>query len=321
MNAITRRALLALGLSSALAAHASDAWPTKPIKWIVPYQAGTSPDQTVRVVADAMADVLKQTIVVENKPGVAGNLGAQAAARSAADGYTWVYSGSPMSTSMRMYKKPGFDVMKDFIHIGRIGTSDLTIVTAVGSPLKSMRDLIDISKREPGKLSYGTGGIGSPAHMGAELMLSTAGIEAVHVPYKGAAESANAAIGRQVEFTLAITSVVLPHIQSGKLVPLAITSPKRHPRLPNVPTLAEAGVPVELVSMGGLAVPAGTPQPVVKRIGEVLNKVLADPAVKTKLENMGGNITPSTPAEFTEGLRAEIALAERMMKAARLEAQ
>lgn len=321
MTHLTRRAVMALGLAPAFAVRADDAWPSRPIKWIVPYQAGTSPDQTVRVVAEAMGSLFKQTIVVDNKPGVAGNLGAQAAAHAAPDGYTWVYSGSPMSTSMRMYRKPGFDVLKDFIHIGRIGTSDLTVVTAANSGLKTMRELVEVGRRQPGKLSYGSGGIGSPAHMGAELMLSTAGVDAVHVPYKGASESTNAVIGKQVDFALAITSVALPHIQSGRLVPLAITAPRRHPQLPQVPTLAEAGVAVQLVSVGGLSVPAGTPQPIVKRLGEVLNKVLTDPAVKLKLENMGGNITPSTPAEYVEALRAEMALAERMMKVAKLEAQ
>ena len=314
-------AVAAAALAATAAAPAQDNFPSRSIRWIVPYVAGTSPDNTVRIVAEAMSEMLKQTIVVENKPGAAGNLGAQAAARSAPYGYTWVYSASPMAMSMRTYKKPGFDVMKDFVHVGRIGTSDLTVVTSPGTSIKSMQDLIARARKEPGGLMYASGGIGSPAHMGAELMLAAAGIEATHVPYKGATESTNAVIGKQVDFALAITSVALPQIDNGKLVALAVTSPKRHARLSAVPTLTEAGVPVTLVSIGGLSVPAGTPQPIVQRIADTLNKVLARPDVKARIDALGGQTAPSTPQEYAAALRAEISLTEKLMAAAGLEAQ
>ena len=321
MTKTFRRALAVLGLACTLGAQAQDAYPNRPIRWIVPYVAGTSPDNTVRIVAEAMGEMLKQTVVVENKPGVAGNLGAQAAARSAPDGYTWVYSGSPMATSMRMYKKPGFDVMKDFVHVGRIGVSALSVVTSPDSGIGSMRELVERARKNPGRMMFASGGIGSPAHMGAELMLSAAGVEANHVPYKGATESTNAVIGKQVDFTLAITSVALPQIESGKLTALAVTSPQRHPRLPNVPTLAEAGVPVTLLSIGGLSVPAGTPQPIVRRISDTLNAALASADVKARIAALGSTVVPSSPEEYTAALRAEIGVAEKMMAAARLEAQ
>jgi tripartite-type tricarboxylate transporter receptor subunit TctC len=316
-----RLACAALGIACALGAQAQEAYPNRAIRWIVPYAAGTSPDNTVRIVAEAMGEMLKQTIVVENKPGAAGNLGAQAAARSAPDGYTWVYSGSPMATSMRMYKNPGFDAMKDFLHVGRIGISALTVVTNPGSGIGSMRDLVERARKNPGAMMFASGGIGSPAHMGAELMLSAAGVQATHVPYKGANESTNAVIGKQVDFTLAITSVALPQIENGKLKPLAVTSPQRHPRLPNVPTLAEAGVPVTLLSVGGLSVPAGTPQPIARRIGDTLNAALARSDVKARIAALGSTVAPSSMEEYTAALRAEIGTTEKMMAAARLEAQ
>lgn len=312
-------AVVALALSAAVPAQ--DNFPSKPIKWIVPYAPGTSPDSTVRIVAEAMSETLKQNIIVENKTGAAGNLGAQAAARSAPDGYTWVYSASPMAMSMRTYKKPGYDAMKDFIHVGRIGTSDLTLITSPESGIKSMRDLIDQGKKKPGGLTYASGGIGSPAHMGAELMLEASGVEATHVPFKGANDSVNAVIGKQVDFALAITSVALPMIDSGKLRPLAVTAPQRHGRMPNVPTLAEAGVKVTLTSIGGLSVPAGTPAPIVKRLSETLNQALTRPDVRAKIDALGGRITPSTPEEYTAALRDEIATTEKLMAAAKLEAQ
>lgn len=152
-------------------------------------------------------------------------------------------------------------------------------------------------------------------------MLSLAGVEATHVPFKGANDSVNAVIGKQVGFSLAITSVALPQIDSGKLRPLAVTAPQRHARMPNVPTLTEAGVKMTLTSIGGLSVPAGTPAPIVKRISEVLNQTLARPDVRAKLDALGGSITPSTPEEYTAALRNEIAMTEKLMAAAKLEAQ
>jgi tripartite-type tricarboxylate transporter receptor subunit TctC len=320
MKKTAARLALALGLLAAAAVQAQD-YPSRPIKWIVPYLAGTSPDMTVRILAEAMSGLLRQPVVVDNKPGAAGNLGAQLAARAAPDGYTWVYSGTPMATSMRMYRKPGFDVMKDFVHIGRIGISDTTVVASPEAGLSSLGDLLDRARKQPGKLSFASGGVGSPAHMGAELMLGAAGAQALHVPYKGASESANAVMGRQVDFALTISSVSLPHVQGGKLLPLAVTGAARNPHLPQVPTLAESGLPVTLVSIGGLSVPAATPPAVVRRITDTLARALATPEVRARIEALGGQVAPSTPDEYAQALRAEMAATEKMMKAARLEAQ
>lgn len=323
MDSIRRRtfvtALAALAVGGT--AHAQD-FPTRPIKWIVPYLAGTAPDITVRITAEAMSEVLGQPVVVENKAGAAGNLGAQIAARAPADGYTWVYSATPMATNMRMYRKPGFDVMKDFIHVGGITQSDVVLVTNAESGITTVQQLMDRIRSRPGKISYASGGVGTPAHMGAELILKTAGVQALHVPYKGASESVNAVLGKQVDFALTITSVSLPHITGGKLNALAVTAPSRNPRLPNVPTLAEAGVPgVTLVSFGGLSVPAGTPAPVVQRIREALQKALAQPSVRAKLEANGGIVVASTPEDYARSLQSEIALTEKMMKTAGIAAQ
>lgn len=315
-------AALAAATLATGAAQAQQDYPNRAIKWIVPYLPGTAPDTTVRIAADALSDILKQPVVVENRAGAAGNLGAQLAAKAPADGYTWVYSASPMSTSMRMYRKPGFDVMKDFVHVGRITQSDVVLVVAADSGITSVKELMDRARREPGKLSYASGGVGTPAHMGAELILNASQAKALHVPYKGASESANAVMGKQVDFALTVSSVSLPYIQGGKLVPLAITGPKRNPRLPNVPTLAEAGLPgVTLVSFGGLSVPAATPAPVVAKISDALNKALASADTRAKLEANGAVVLPGSSAEYAENLKAEIALTEKMMKVAGIEAQ
>jgi len=318
MQFIRRRsiALAAASLALAGAALAQD-FPSRPIKWIVPYLPGTAPDTTVRITAEALSDILRQPVVVENKGGAAGNLGAQIAARAPADGYTWVYSATPMATNMRMYRKPGYDVMKDFIHVGGITRSDVVLVVAADSGIHSTKELIERARRQPGKLSYASGGVGTPAHMGAELILRSTGVQALHVPYKGASESANAVLGKQVDFALTISSVSLPHIQGGKMKALALTAPTRNPRLPDVPTLAEAGIPgVTLVSFGGLSLPAGTPAPVVQRVEQALQKALADPAVRAKLEANGAAVVASNREEYGRNLASEIALTEKMMKVA-----
>lgn len=324
MQTIRRRSLVlaAAGLAFSGAAVAQDTFPSRPIKWIVPYLAGTAPDTTVRIVAEALGDILKQAVVVENKGGAAGNLGAQIAARAPADGYTWVYSATPMATNMRMYRKPGYDVMKDFIHVGGITRSDVVLVVAADSGIQSAKELVERARKEPGKLSYASGGVGTPAHMGAELILKSTGAQALHVPYKGASESANAVLGKQVDFALTISSVSLPHIAGGKLKALAVTAPSRNPRLPDVPTLAEAGIPgVTLVSFGGLSLPAGTPAPIVQRVSEALQKALADPAVRARLEANGAAVVASKSDEYARSLQSEIALTEKLMKVAGITAQ
>lgn len=324
MQTIRRRSLLLAGAGLALGggARAQDGYPARPIKWIVPYLAGTAPDITVRVTAEALSDILKQPVVVENKGGAAGNLGAQIAARAPADGYTWVYSATPMATNMRMYRKPGYDVMKDFIHVGGITRSDVVLVVAADAGIASLKDLVERARQQPGKLSYASGGVGTPAHMGAELILKTGGVRALHVPYKGASESANAVLGKQVDFALTISSVSLPYILAGKMRALAVTAPTRNPRLPDVPTLAEAGMPgVTLVSFGGLSVPAGTPAPIVQRVSDALQKALADPAVRAKLEANGGAVVASRSEEYALSLQSEIALTEKMMRVAGITAQ
>lgn len=320
----TCRALAALLLAAAGAgtgAHAQE-FPTRPIRWIVPYLPGTGPDTTVRTMAEAMGELLRQPVVVENKAGAAGNLGARIAASAAPDGYTWVYSGSPMSTSMRMYRKPGYDVLRDFVHVGRISTSDTTLVVAPDSGITSAQALIERARRAPGKLTYASGGVGTPSHMGTELMLEAAGVQALHVPHKGATESVNAVLGKQVDFSLSLTPVVLKLVGSGKLTALAVSGTQRNALLPHVPTLAEEGFSgVTLVSFGGLSVPAGTPAPIVRRIADALDRALAMPAVRARLEALGGSVAPSTADEYAKLLREEITLTERMMKTAGIEPQ
>jgi tripartite-type tricarboxylate transporter receptor subunit TctC len=304
------------------AAGAQPAWPSRPIRWIVPFLPGTAPDMTVRAVAEPLSEILGQPVVIDNKAGAAGNIGAQQAARAQPDGYTWVYSATPMAGNMRMYKAPGYDVMSDFIHVSRLASSDVLLVVSAESGMRTTKDLIDRMRQQPGKLNYGSGGVGSPNHLGAELLLSVAGVQAVHVPYKGTVDAVNALMGRQLDFALPIFSVGLPHVASGRLTALAVAGPRRNAKLPDVPTLAEGGIEgVSLLSFGGLSVPARIPAPIVARINAAVREALQRPAVHARLTAGGGTPSWSSVEDYTQQVRAQIADTEKMMKLARLEPQ
>jgi tripartite-type tricarboxylate transporter receptor subunit TctC len=293
-------------------------WPTKAIKWIVPYQAGSAPDSVTRVLAEAMSSRLGQPIVIENRPGASGNLGAQYAARSPADGYTWVYSSSVMAGNMKLYKSPGYDVLKDFTHISTFGASDSLLVVNPASGIKSVHELIERAKANPGKLNFGSSGAGTPSHLGVTMMMGSANFKAEHVPYRGAHAIVMALLGKEIDFGLPILSVALPHVQGGELLALAVAAKQRNPSLPDIPTLEEAGVrEVGLESFGGLSVPAGTPAAIVSRIHEALSAALDDPAIVQRLESMGmSKVKTGTPEAYAQLLRSEIDKTEDMMRAA-----
>ena len=319
----TRRQTLGLVagalLAGPVAAQTGD-WPNRPITLIIPFQAGTSPDNTMRPLVEVMSTILKQPIVIENRPGATGSLGAQIAARAAPNGYTWMYAANVHAATMRIRRKPGFDILKDFEMVGRTGTSEMLVIVPVDSGLRTVSDLIDLARQSPGKLNFASGGAGSPAHLAAELMLSVGGATATHVPYKGASDSLRAVMGKQVDFAMIFTSVAVQQLKGGKVTALGITSAKRNPILPEIPTLIEQGLAdVVVTGFGGLAVPAGTPPAIIGRINEVMREALARPDLYAKLAAQGSPPEPTSPEEFTQAMRAEIVLTERMMKAAGLE--
>jgi len=311
----TRRSLLKLTALAGLVApalrspaHAQAAdFPTRPIRWIVPYLPGTAPDMIARALTDTLTEILKQPVVIENKAGAAGNIGAQQAARAPADGHTWVYSATTMAINMRMYKAPGFDVMKDFAHAARIGTSDVLLVVSPDSGIRSLSALIARMRQEPGKLNFGSGGVGTPAHLGAELILSTAGVSAVHVPFKGAVESVNAILGGQIDFTIGVLGAAVPHIRAGRLRALGLTTSKRSSALPQVPTIAEAGLPgYEVSPWFAVFMPAATPKPIVARVNAALLEAMKQPDIRAKFETIGAEPIGSSPDELASHLNREI---------------
>ncbi len=320
----TRRALCRAIAASALVpiirpSRAADAWPTRPIKWVVPYSAGTGPDNGARIFAEAAGQMLGQPIVIENRSGAAGNIGARQVARAAPDGYTWIYSAAPMAANMRMYQSPGYDALKDFRHIMRLTSSDVLLVVNSSSGIETLQDLISRVRANPGKLDYASGGVGTPSHLGVELFLSAAGVQATHVPYQGASELVNAVLGKQVTFGMPIFSVAYPQVQATKLKALAVAASKRNAALPNIQTFAEQGLrSVEITSWGGLSVPAATPDAIVSRIYEVFSRVVKQPSVVTALAQLGSEVTPSTPEVYVQAFESEIELTKKMMKSAKI---
>ncbi|MDP9903010.1 Bug family tripartite tricarboxylate transporter substrate binding protein [Variovorax ginsengisoli] len=325
MTQLHRRQLLGSMAGCALlplTSFAADNWPDRPIKWIVPYLAGTAPDNTARVLAEGVATLLGQPVIIENRAGAGGNIGARLAAKAPPDGYTWVYSSSPMAANMRMYKVPGYDAMKDFRHIMRTTSSDVALIVNASSGIDSLDELLAHARAAPGKLDYSSGGVGTPSHLGVELMLSSTKARATHVPYKGASELVNAVLGKQVTFGMPILSVAYPQIVAGNLKALAIAGSTRNSLLPKVPTFAELGMPnVQLTSWGGISVPAGTSDAIVARIQGAFERALKQPSVMTGLVNAGGQITPLPPEAYTLGFLEEMTLTETMMKRAGLSAQ
>ncbi|WP_404298748.1 Bug family tripartite tricarboxylate transporter substrate binding protein [Alicycliphilus denitrificans] len=321
MTTMSRRQILTHALGTALLplagmpARAQGRYPSRPVKWLVPYLPATGPDMVARILAEAVAPFLGQPIIIENRPGAAGNIGTRIVAKSPADGYTLLYTGSPLAANMHIYKNPGYDALKDFRHIMRLSSSSVGLVVNADSDIRTLDDLLAKLREQPGQVNYASGGIGTPSHLGMELFLSVTHTKAMHVPYKGASDLVNAILGHQVTFGMPIFSAANPMIKAGKLRALAIAGAKRNPVAPQVPTLAELGVTgVELTSFGGLSAPAGTPDAVVQTIYKAFSEALKQPEVVVSLQKNGGLVDVRDGAAFVQSIQHEMEITGSMMK-------
>lgn len=309
--AIERR--LALGLLASLpfapAFGQNEAWPSKPIRTIVPFPAGGGTDLVARDVTQKIAGNTRWTFVIENKPGAGGNLGIDAAAKSRPDGYSLVVGQtSNLAINPSLYSKLPYDPVRDLTPIGLIGNAPLVLVVATDSPFKSLADVIKAAKAQPGAINYATSGNGTVAHLATELLQREAGIKLTHIPYKGAAQGINDVVGGQVQLYLSSVPTLIGHIKSGRLRPLAVTAAKRTDDLPQTPTVAESGYRgFEAVTWFGLLGPTKLPAAVVSTANAELNKALNSSDLRKKLEDQGLNVTPSTSDEFGALIRADIA--------------
>ena len=292
-----------LGGTSALA----QAYPTKPVTIIVPFAAGGTTDILARIIGQALTAELGQSVVVDNRAGAGGNIGGQAAAKATPDGHT-LFMGTVGTHAINasLYKKMPFDPVKDFAPLTRVANVPNLLVANPAQPYKSVKDLIAYAKANPGKVNFGSSGNGSSIHLSGELFKSLAKVDMVHVPYKGSAPAVTDLLGNQIGIMFDNMPSAIQHVRSGKLVPIAVTTAKRSPELPNVPTIAEAGVPgYEATSWFGMFAPAGTPAPVLTKLNTALVKVLNQAEVKKKINEQGAETYRETPAQFAAFIQAE----------------
>jgi tripartite-type tricarboxylate transporter receptor subunit TctC len=317
---IHRRPLLAALAAAAtlatLPAAAQDAWPSKPVKIVVPFAAGGTSDILARLIAERLQGPLKQTVIVENRAGAGGVLGADAVAKSPADGHT-ILLGTIASHAINpaMRAKMPYDAIKDFSPVILLGTIPNVLLVGQQQPYKTVKDVIAAAKAKPDAISFASAGQGSSQHMSGELFKLLAGADLAHVPYKGSAPAIQDVIGHQIPSSFETVTVALPHIQGGKVRALAVTTATRSPLLPDVPTMQEAGVAgFEVASWQAMYAPAGTPAAVVQRLNAEIGRILASPEVKARIETLGLTHTANTPAQFADFNRAELAKWQRVAK-------
>jgi tripartite-type tricarboxylate transporter receptor subunit TctC len=309
-----------IALVAALAAvpvWAETAYPSKPVRFIVPSSAGGGTDIIARALSQKLSEALGQQFVVENRPGAGQMIGIELAAKAPADGHTILMVASTLAINPIMYKKVSYDPVRDFAPITQAASLPNVLVVHPSLPVKSVAELIALAKREPGRIAYASAGIGTSPQMSVELLKSLAGIDLLHVPYKGTAPGVIDVLAGQVKVMTPNVLTALPYIKSGRLRALAVTSAKRSEALPDVPTMAEAGVPgYESVQWYGVLAPAGTPREIVERLHVEIAKALRAGDVRERLAADGAEPVGSSPDEFAAFIRAEIAKWAKVAKAA-----
>lgn len=304
-----RRALLAAAacILLPLQAGAQTQWPNKPIKLVVPFAPGGSNDIIGRVLATKLGARWGQSVVVENKGGSGGTIGTDFVAKSVPDGYTLLFASTSITTNAASGKKLPYDLIQDLEPIGMVATSPFAVVVSNALKVNTLKEFIDLARKSPKSVNYGTAGIGGLNHLGTELLASAAKVELTHVPYKGIGPAFTDVMGGTLQMVLPTVASVVPHLQGGKMRGLAVTSTQRSPMLPDLPTAAEAGLPgFQLEVWFGLLGPARMPADLVKRINEDLNAVLATPEVKEILGRDGATPKPSTPEAFKTLVRSDL---------------
>jgi tripartite-type tricarboxylate transporter receptor subunit TctC len=323
---ITRRLSLALStlLLSAisLGALAQGAYPTKPVRVIVPFAAGSTTDIIARAISDKMSQSMGQPVIIENRAGASGTVGQALVATAAADGYTVLVHSSSHTVSPSTFKKLSFDTANDFVGVTPIASTPNVLVTLPAKGYKSVGDLVKFAKANPGKLNYASAGQGSATHLNAEKFKMAAGFFAVHIPFNGSAGAVNEILAGRMDYYFSPVAPVLAMIKEGRLTALAVGSQQRATALPDVPTTVEAGVKgSEFNFWIGMMAPAKTPRDVVNRLNAEVIKALNTPEVKERFARLGADAWTMTPTQFDDYIKAEIKTNEALVKAARLEVQ
>ena len=317
LPATSKVALIAAALLSAGAAYAQD-FPQKTIRFIVPFPPGGATDALARVLGERMADTWKQQVVIDNRAGAGGNIAAELAARAPADGYTIIIVGLSHAANLSLYAKLGYDPVKDFAPVTQAVAIDTFLVTHPSVPARNVKELVALARSQPGTLNYGSGGNGSSPHMAMELFKMLAQVDLAHVPYKGTQSVIGMLRGETALLFENLISVGA-HVKSGKMRALAVGGSKRSNALPDLPTVAESGVPgYDMVLWFGVLAPGGTPRPVVARLHETMAAILARNDVRARFATLGADPVGSTPAAFDAFIKAEIDKWAKVVKAANL---
>lgn len=288
------------------AAAAAASYPTKPVRVIVPYPPGGPTDIVARVVFQQVSDATGQQFLIDNRGGAGGNIGAEAAARSPADGYTLLVATTAHAINMSLFKRPGYDINKDFVPVTLLTQGPLVLVATPNFPANNVRELIALAKAKPDTLNFASSGNGQSTHLAGELFNSMAGIKLSHVPYKGSAPALTDVIAGQAPLMFDTMLSAMPFVRAGKLKALAVTTSARSPAAPELPTIAESGLPgYEVFAWNGLLAPAGTPKAVIAQLSEELKKAMQLPQVKDKFSAQGFAASWDTPEQFGGFVRAE----------------
>lgn len=292
-------------------------YPTKPVRFILPFPPGGPTDILGRAVGQKLSEGLAQPVVVENRPGAGGNIGTEFAAKQPHDGYTIALVSPALIYSPSLYKKLGYDPVRDFAPISLVAQIPNVLLVHPTVPAKSLKELVQLAKAHPGKLNFGSGGLGTGQHLGAETLKVIAKINMVHVPYKGSNQAMMSMLGGEVDMVIIGIPPALQQIQTGRVRALAVLATTRSPALPNVPTSKESGFPgYEVLSWYGVVAPAGTPRDIVNRLNSELVKIMKSPQGRERIVAAGFDTMTSTPEQFAEFIKTEIARGARLIKAA-----
>jgi len=319
---VITRSALALLLLFAFAVKAADSYPSKPVHLILPFPPGGGTDILGRLIGEQLTVRLGQPVVQENRGGAGGNLGAEAVARAAPDGYTLLLAAPTLAISPTLYPKLAYDPLKDLAPIALVATVPNVMVTHPSVPARTLQEFIALAKRRPGELNFGSGGAGTSNHLGGELFNMVAGVKLVHVPYKGVNLAMQDVLAGNVQLVFIGIPAAAPHIRAGKLRALAVVAPQRSSALPDVPTAAEAGLPgFEVTTWYGVLAPAGTPRAIVERLNTELGRIMLAPELQPRLADMATEPRSGTPEAFAAYLREETAKWGKVIRDAGLRAE